>query len=250
MAGLRPQRFDIMSGSASSVAELLARLASMAKQSMVLWGHSPAATATLINLSENATYRVDDLASAGPLHPAHPSIGYHSKAAINSSCSDGGAGRMPASKRLNRFRIDGSVIQLLPQPDLADPRHAVMFKFMTAANRPKGGKPSSAWRGIRQDAPARHGLTPPTGFTRHIWDYETSLGSSPWGRWQDGMGLTPDRLKLLERLSQPSSGGWSGSVWAVNGSLIHADIRLANLLVEGTRTKVIDSTTAASAGTL
>ena len=48
------------------MAELLARLASMAQRSLVLWGHSPAATAKLINLSENATYRVDDPASGGP----------------------------------------------------------------------------------------------------------------------------------------------------------------------------------------
>jgi Ser/Thr protein kinase RdoA (MazF antagonist) len=79
-------------------------------------------------------------------------------------------------------------------------------------------------------------------FKRPIWNYENILGEKPiWGRWQDGIAITPERLKLftrvadviklrLERFGQnPERFG-----------LIHADLRHANLLVNGDEVNVID----------
>jgi Ser/Thr protein kinase RdoA (MazF antagonist) len=140
---------------------------------------------------------------------------------------------------------DGSVIQLLRSPDLADPRHAVMFKFMAGSEPAEEGLAEPFVRlgevSARMHQHAK-GWTLPAGFTRHIWDYETSLGSKPhWGRWQDGMGLTPDRVKLLERLSQTIKRRLERfGTGRERFGLVHADIRLANVLVEGIRTKVID----------
>jgi Ser/Thr protein kinase RdoA (MazF antagonist) len=88
---------------------------------------------------------------------------------------------------------------------------------------------------------AKHWQLPP-GFTRHSWDCETAFGNRPtWGRWRDGMGMNTTREKplarmcevirrRLERYGKPRE----------RFGLTHADIRLANLLIEGTRTKVID----------
>lgn len=229
------------------MAELLARLASMAKQSLVLWGHSPAATATLINLSENATYRVDDPALEEPTILRIHRVGYHSKEAINSELQWMAALRRDAGVETPEPipAKDGSVIQLLRSPGMADPRHAVMFKFMTGCEPAEEGLAEPFVRlgevSARMHQHAK-GWTLPSGFTRHIWDYETSLGSKPhWGRWQDGMGLTPDRVKLLERLSQAIKRRLERfGMGRERFGLVHADIRLANLLVEGTRTKVID----------
>ena len=40
----------------------------------------------------------------------------------------------------------------------------------------------------------------PPGFERHRWDFATSLGETPhWGRWRDGMGMTPERIALFGR---------------------------------------------------
>jgi Ser/Thr protein kinase RdoA (MazF antagonist) len=62
-----------------------------------------------------------------------------------------------------------------------------------------------------------------------------------WGRWQDGLGLErPDRqlldracATLARRLDAFGRGG-------DRFGLIHADLRVTNLLVEGDSTKVID----------
>ena len=219
----------------------------MAQRSLALWGHSPAATAMLINLSENATYRVDDPALAEPTILRIHRVGYHSKEAINSELQWMAALRRDAGVETPEPipAEDGGVIQLLRSPDLADPRHAVMFKFMIGSEPAEEGLAEPFVRlgevSARMHQHAK-GWTLPSGFTRHIWDYETSLGSKPhWGRWQDGMGLTPDRVKLLERLSQAIKRRLERFGMARERfGLVHADIRLANLLVDGNRTKVID----------
>ena len=82
----------------------------------------------------------------------------------------------------------------------------------------------------------------PENFERHVWDFDTSLGDRPhWGRWRDGMGLDAAKEALfaravdlirrrLERFGKaPERFG-----------LIHCDMRLANLLVDGDEVKVID----------
>ena len=41
----------------------------------------------------------------------------------------------------------------------------------------------------------------PSWFTRHTWDFETSLGDENphWGRWRDGMGVDAAKAKLFGR---------------------------------------------------
>ena len=40
----------------------------------------------------------------------------------------------------------------------------------------------------------------PADFERLTWDFETSLGATPhWGRWRDGMGLTPEIEALFAK---------------------------------------------------
>src|SRR6185295_9637464 len=79
------------------------------------------------------------------------------------------------------------------------------------------------------------GWTPPAGFTRFRWDYETSIGPrGHWGRWQDGLAVGPAELAVLTRLD-----GVLRRRLAAFGTgpdrfgLVHADLRLANLLVAG-----------------
>jgi Ser/Thr protein kinase RdoA (MazF antagonist) len=62
-----------------------------------------------------------------------------------------------------------------------------------------------------------------------------------WGRWQDGVNITNDVHSLLDRLDQTVRKRWNAlhNDRAYFG-LIHADLRLANLLVEGDKTAIID----------
>jgi len=64
--------------------DLLARLSRLAHQAIGLYDLSPRSTATMINLSENATYRIDDPDSGGQTILRIHRVGYHSYAAINS----------------------------------------------------------------------------------------------------------------------------------------------------------------------
>jgi Ser/Thr protein kinase RdoA (MazF antagonist) len=120
-----------------------------------------------------------------------------------------------------------------------------MFKFMTGREPPEDELLGPFERlgdvSARMHEHAKRWQLPP-GFTRHSWDYETSLGSRPtWGRWRDGMGMTPEREAILGRMSEAIRRRLEryGKPRERFG-LTHADIRLANLLVEGAHTRVID----------
>ena len=82
----------------------------------------------------------------------------------------------------------------------------------------------------------------PPGFERLTWDFETSLGSTPhWGRWRDGMGVDGSLRELFGRtadvIGQRLERYGKGSD---RFGLIHCDLRLANLLIDGEAVKVID----------
>ena len=82
----------------------------------------------------------------------------------------------------------------------------------------------------------------PAWFTRFHWDYDAAFGTrARWGRWQDGIGVGPAEHAVLGRLD-----GVLRDRLAAFGTgpqrygLVHADTRLANLLVDGGRVSVID----------
>ena len=82
----------------------------------------------------------------------------------------------------------------------------------------------------------------PSWFTRFSWDYDAAFGrEARWGRWQDGIGVGPAERAVLGRLD-----GVLAQRLAAFGTgpdrfgLVHADTRLANLLVDGGRVSVID----------
>lgn len=82
----------------------------------------------------------------------------------------------------------------------------------------------------------------PIGFKRKVWDFDSMLGSRPlWGDWRDAIGLDHSGRKILkrtvERLCRQLEGyGKSRQRFG----LIHADLRLANLLVDQEKLSVID----------
>ena len=82
----------------------------------------------------------------------------------------------------------------------------------------------------------------PQGFVRQTWDFDTMLGCRPiWGDWRAGMGMDAARQAQLQRLADAIERRLRRyGQGADRFGLIHADLRLANLLVEGPTTKVID----------
>ena len=80
------------------------------------------------------------------------------------------------------------------------------------------------------------------GFERMTWDETAVFGSSAtWGNWRDAPGVTSDIRRVLEQLEEVvrarlQSFGKSQDRF----NLIHADMRLANLIMAPEGTRLID----------
>ena len=93
----------------------------------------------------------------------------------------------------------------------------------------------------RMHAHVRRWQRPPW-FERHTWDFETSLGVRPhWGHWQNGMGMTPDAMRIFsETVEMIAERLQLFGKSPERFNLVHGDMRLANLLMDGSTVKVID----------
>jgi len=224
--------------------EVLDRVEEVARRALARYGAPPDARVTLINVSENATFRVDGLPAGLSRNPEGTAIlrvhrlGYHSRAAIESELAWLEALRRDAGVRTPAVlpALDGSRVVTVPDPG-AEPRNCVMFEFLPGAEPPEesmveGFEPLGALT-ARMHEHARAWRRPP-GFTRFHWDYDAALGSEArWGRWQDGVGVDGEARELLSRLDATLRerlaryGRGPGRY-----GLIHADLRSANLLVD------------------
>ena len=164
--------------------------------------------------------------------------------------------------------LDGSAVQVVTLPD-GNVFHGVAFVYMDGVT-PDEGDGETMCRLFRRlgslaatlhehtrglgtaVAPREHdqvlGMTAgPCGtFTlpiaRPVWDCDTTLGpNAPWGSWRDVADFVPQERRLLERAETRIR-----AAMAAYGKprerfgLIHADMRLANLLVEGDTLKLLD----------
>jgi Ser/Thr protein kinase RdoA (MazF antagonist) len=207
---------------------------------------SPGATATLINVSENWTFRVDDPASGRRAALRMHRPGYHDVAEIESEL-----------RWLEALREDavvetppvlptrtGARVLTVSLDDLATPRNVVLFDWVDGAAPTAEDVPSFQRLGAVSARMHRHSRAwrRPASFARFSWDYATTLGpDGHWGRWQDGLGMTPDALVLLTRLDETIRDRLARyGTGPDRFGLTHADLRIANLLVDGDRTIVID----------
>ncbi|MDP6515801.1 MAG: phosphotransferase [Alphaproteobacteria bacterium] len=211
------------------------------------WDLPPGCSAMIVNRSENTTFRVDDPDTGGRWALRLHRSGYHSTLGIASELAwmtalrrdSGVLTSVPVPGR------DGELIQDIASDDQSRPVHCVLFEWIEGTE-PDPSALADHFVELGEISARMHrharGWTRPAAFERLTWDHDTALGARPhWGRWQDGLGLTPDRRALLERLSATlrrrlESFGKGPDRFG----LIHADIRLANLLVAEGRIWVID----------
>ena len=205
-------------------------------------------TVSLINLSENATYKVEAPDGRRWALRIHRD-GYHSKTAIASELAweidlrEAGVVVTPAPVKGR----DGELIQQVSHPRMPRPRNVVLFDWETGEEPGIGHDLAEPFEVLgevtaRMHIHARHWQRP-TWFTRLTWDFATSLGDAAphWGRWRDGMGVDAAREKLFGRTVDLI--GRRLSAYGKDASrfgLIHCDLRLANLLIDGKAVKVID----------
>ncbi|MFK8253825.1 phosphotransferase enzyme family protein [Ancylobacter terrae] len=223
---------------------LLQRLETGLRSALPNWELTDAAELRLLTISENATYVVEEAGRRLIVRVHRP--GYRTPKEIGSELAWIGA-----------LRAEGIVDTPAPVPtrdgallsgfdDDGQRRHVVAFAFMEGREPDPSDDLVPWFRELgaitaRLHAHARSWARP-EGFTRKAWTVESILGSRPvWGDWRAGLGLTPDGRAILERVAATLEIRLAAyGMGEARFGLIHADLRLANLLVEGPRLGVID----------
>jgi Ser/Thr protein kinase RdoA (MazF antagonist) len=210
------------------------------------YGLPPDAPLALLNVSENATFLVGagDRKSICRVHR----VGYHTRSRIASELAWIDALRQDRIAETAEPLADrqGERIQTLRSARGLPDRFAVMFSFLEG-QEPSPEDDLPPWFERLGALTARlhvhaRSWPKPAGFTRHVWDTEAMHGARPlWGPWQAGLGLDGPGAALLRRaVEEIARRTHHYGTGPDRFGLIHADLRLANLLVDDTTLKVID----------
>ncbi len=224
-------------------------IAGLAQSALACFGIGADASVTLVNVSENHTYRIDDPVEGRSYALRLHRPGYRTVAQIESEIEWIGALRRdgvvmtPAAVR----SPDGALVVGAEAPGVA-PRHAAMFEWLdgTVVDLDAGERAVSQYETLGAISARMHrhihGWQAPQGFTRAPWDYEHSIGPRGyWGAWQDGLGVGVEERRLLGRLDVTIRTRLERyGTGPDRFGLIHADMRLANLLVNGDDVLLID----------
>jgi Ser/Thr protein kinase RdoA (MazF antagonist) len=226
----------------SAGGDVLARVTRCAQAACARYG-SPAAAVSLLNISENATYLVDDDTGRSVLRVHR--LGYHTEAEIASELAWMDALRREAGIRTPRVlpAPGGQRIVTATDPVSGEARHCVRFEFLPGTE-PAVDPAHFTELGEITARMHRHARQwpRPSWFTRFHWDYDAALGrQARWGRWQDGAGVGPAEREVLARLDATLRSRLArfGTGPARYG-LVHADTRLSNLLAFDGTVSVID----------
>lgn len=210
------------------------------------WGLPASCTVQTLNVSENATFKAVDPDTGRQIILRVHRPGYHRPDEIQSELDWildlrwHGVVATPKPLPIDDGSYIGSMFAA------GDVRKVVAFEFMTGVEPEQNAGIVAGFRelGAISARLHRHARTwqRPDSFRRKAWTYETMLGGAPlWGDWRDALGLTSDGKAILERASLELQ-----KFLAAYGEgperfgLIHADLRLANLLVDSGRLGVID----------
>lgn len=204
-------------------------------------------TPRLLNHSENTTYLLSDAdGNERKILRVHRTE-YHSPNAIRSELSWVDALREDAGVHTPRILPgkNGERIQLIATEEVPEGRQCVFFEFLEGEEPDEDNLlpafPNLGETTARMHRHVKHWKLP-DGFERFSWNVETAFGPNPhWGHWQDGPNLNMERNELLARLVNAMSRRLNqfGDSHDRYG-LVHADMRLANLLIHDGDTRVID----------
>ncbi|MBT0726165.1 phosphotransferase [Rosenbergiella australiborealis] len=202
-----------------------------------------AAQIRLLCRSENATFLVTAQGKryALRLHRGN----YHDKAAIESELLWLDALR-EEGLQVPEALFDGTGKRIQTYVLSAnEQRHAVIFHWI-AGEMPTSEVSVSAFRQLGEITARLHQHSRqwqrPEGFQRLAWDHASMVSaSSHWGDWRDITDMSSNDHQLLESVlddvqAKLTRYGKRGERFG----LIHADLRLTNLLIEHGETRVID----------
>ncbi|WCK52596.1 phosphotransferase [Aneurinibacillus sp. Ricciae_BoGa-3] len=222
----------------------------LAEQALKLYDLSPASYCRLLNYSENATYLVEDPVTNVCMVLRLNRPGYHTKKNLESELvwmqdiAEQSSLIVPKPIKGKNYEF----VQTLKSQTDSETQHCVMFNFLSGKAPDEEGKDNLIIQfeqlgevtallheHVQQWEDSIH-------LSRFTWDFETMLGKNPrWGRWQDGPEVSIAREELFQEVADIINLRLQrfGKTRDRFG-LIHADLRLANLLIEDNLIKVID----------
>jgi Ser/Thr protein kinase RdoA (MazF antagonist) len=208
------------------------------------WGIGGDAEVRLVNHSENHTYRIDAAEGRLCLRVHRPR--YQSARSIESELD-----WLDALRRESGVRVpvpvagkDGRLLQALP--DGEDARHVVLFEFIDGREPVFDAHLVRTFRKLGGQAARLHlhavSWRQPTGFERQAWDARQVLDPNGlWGDWRTAPDITGGARKVLDRLDERLRCDLEAYGTAPERfGLIHADMRLGNLLIDGEDLSIID----------
>lgn len=222
-----------------SLEQLLPRLEKLANKSLSLWTLPKGAQARLINISENATFIVTAQNGFRSILRVHREE-YHTERAIEcellwSRALDEEGGVENPAPVLGK---NGKAVQSFKIDELPSPRFVVMFDFVEGIQPDENHDLVAPFESLGKIAAKTHlhsiRWQKPLPFERLTWDLNTVFGPlATWGDWREGPNLDPHHFEILEateallqnRLTKYGQG-------PDRFGLIHADMRLANLIIK------------------
>lgn len=212
-----------------------------ARAALPAYARASDAPLRLLSLSENATYLVDD---DRPMVLRVHRPGYHSPAAIRSELA-----------WMTALRCETDVVTpiLIPSTDGRDVVAATVeeralyvdaMSFVdgcTAEERPDAVGYDELGRLTAQmhDHAAR--WSPPAFFTRFRWDLDATLGpDARWGDWRAAYGRRGGAVVVEQAAARVAAALRDFGQEPDRFGLIHADLRMANLMVSASGLTVID----------
>ena len=227
---------------------VLADMERAIRTSLSAWGLTAGTAIRLLNISENATWRLDDPDAGAPLILRVHRVGYHTEAEIRAELA--WIESLRQSGEVSTAAIVptrmGERLTTLVSPSGLPPRHAVAFRFLPG-REPDVDAGLVPWFEVLGQITARlhrHAAAwpRPAGFVRKLWDLDAMLGPVKlWGPWQEGIGLDARGHAVIARAAELVRTKMAAFGQGPDRfGLVHADMRLANLLVDGADMHVID----------
>ena len=211
-------------------------------------GVCPEGTAVrLVNLSENATWRLDGPSGERWILRIHRE-GYHSREGIQTELDwlhalqrDTGLVTPQAIAG-----VDGSEIQEGTAEGLPRPRQMVLFEFIEGVEPAMDDDLEDPFRRLGEVSARLHlhaiDWQRPPYFERLTWDAGGVLGPAPnWGDWREGPLDDARQSAFLQRVESDVKARLEAfGRDPERFGLAHCDLRLGNLLLVGDDTRVID----------
>jgi Ser/Thr protein kinase RdoA (MazF antagonist) len=219
------------------------QLDDVARRALAAYDAPTDADLTLLNISENATYLVEAGGERSILRIHRH--GYHEAQQIASELAWLDALREDAGVRTPKVLTTKDQTRVVLVADGETPRHVVMFEWLPGTEPPEDNLVAS-FEELGEITARMHqhvrDWRRPAGFDRFAWDYDAAFGETArWSRWQRGIAVGAAERDVLRRLEATLRDRLAAFGQGPDRfGLVHADLRLANLLVHEDETFVID----------